>query len=314
MTTPNAYLSIARQLSFLIGRAVIGQVTKGVAGVATGSKGYGGDWTKNGDMRAEKVVIAFLSKLVATKQMDRIVLVSEESGVHEFGRSQRVERKDRAIFVVLDPIDGSNNMRPWPTPHASVGTSIAIGQLQTLQRLGTIDAVEVGLVRDIFNHLEYYAIKGRGAFFSSPLFKKPIGLRPGRAKTLAESSLAISLDKSGRRFDVIFSKLKKILRQKNVQRRVGSTVLDASRVASGEADGFISVSGNVKIHDIAAVKLIIEEAGGIFHYRQVHGQHQGDYLKALVNNKQSALIGKIGFEVVVASSRQLLHKILENLK
>ena len=239
--------------------------------------------------------------------------VYEESGIREFNSNTK-KKVERSIFIILDPVDGSNNMRPWRTPRAFVGCSLALGRTSYLKQDPTISAVEVGWVRDIFYELDYYAVRGQGSFFKSRDLKRPVKLITGKMKILSDSIIAVSLDKSLEKFDKINAKLESVLRNKKCQRRLGSTVLDLSKVACGEFDAFISVSGNIKIHDIAAMKLIIEEAGGSFWFHQVRGLENKNYLRELILERKDNFIKDVGFEVIATGTKSLLKDIQKFLK
>lgn len=311
--TQEKMLAVAKQLSDLIAEEIKKKSSSNFLGKEFGKVGKGGDLSKYGDVIAEKVVIKHLKSLVKKNSFDQIILITEESGIHNFSSTKDPD-DSKSIFIILDPVDGSNNMRPWRTPKIFVGTSIAIGSLSNLKKHPNLSAVEVGLIRDIFYDLNFYAVLKGGAFFSIPKSKKTVPLKTSRSRSVDKSLLAISLDKSNKQFEKIIKRLMPLLKVKKCQRRLGSTVLDLSRVSSGEFDAFVSVSGNVKIHDIAAGKLIIEEAGGIVDLRQVRGSNTADYLSKLVLEGQDNLIQGIGFETIAAGNKELLNEIKKLLK
>lgn len=305
---------IAKEASALVGSVIKRKAYFGTIGIdAGGVIGKGGDLAKHGDLAAERVVMNYLSQILKRGMVDKVILISEESGIREFTSIKKV-KEEKSIFLILDPIDGSNNMRPWWTPRAHVGCSLALGNCDRLNQDPTISAVEVGWVRDIFYDCNYYAIRNKGAFFTSSDQKTAVKLKTGRTRRLAESLIAVSLDTSQEKFERALLKLKPILKQKKCQRRLGSTVLDLSKVACGEFDAFISVSGNIKIHDIAAMKLIIKEAGGFFWLQQVRGAENKRYLYDLIFEKKDHLIREVGFEVIATSTKFLFNDIKKFLK
>lgn len=305
-------VSLAQEASTLISAEIKKQAKRRALGNHFNKLGKGGDLSKFGDLLAEKIIIKYLSSLIKKKNFDKIILVSEESGIKEFLKKGKNKEKN-SIFIILDPIDGSNNMRPWRTPRSFVGISLAIGHLNRIDDYSNLSAVEVGWIRDIFYDLDYYAILNGGAYFIDSNSKKITTLKIGSPIDLFESTIAASLDSRGKKFDEIINRLKPILKNSKCQRRLGSTVLDLSKVACGEFDAFISLSGNIKIHDIAAAKLIIEEAGGIFYFNQIKGP-KINYLKKLINYKQDNFIKDIGFEVIAASGKKLFDEIKKLLK
>ncbi|MEW6407994.1 MAG: inositol monophosphatase family protein [Patescibacteria group bacterium] len=275
-----------------------------------GRKGSGGDQIKIGDYISEKGVAKVLARQIKRKKFDYIILISEEMGVTEFGK---LNSASKSIFIILDPVDGSNNMRSWVVPSCFVGISVALGELGNINKYANLDAVEVGIVKDIFHDDIFYAIKSKGAFFLRDNKKQRIKSSP--ETDLHKSLVGISIDRFGEKFDKILTRLLPLLREKYCQRRIGSTVLDLVKVASGEWDGYVSLSSGVKIHDIAAVRLIIIEAGGVFKEKEVKGLSQnGVYLKELIKTKNPKIIEEIGFMVVACGNKSFYKRASKILK
>ncbi len=309
----NIQLKIAEAIASDVRRVVQAQSRRRPLGIELGTRGQGGDIAKYGDQLVEKKVISSIQQVIKKGQATKIVLISEESGVQIFENKKRLKRSALELFVILDPIDGSNNMRPWHTPRCLVGLSMAIGRLKTVETAGTIDAVETAWISNIFYNTDYFATRKGGAFYSEPK-RQPQRLHVSPLKKVRESIITSSIDKSGKRLDAIVARLLPLWREKKCQRRLGSTVLDLASVATGETDGFVSISGEVKVHDIAAAKLIIEEAGGIVNLKQVRGNFPTTYLKELILGQDNGLIQGIGFEVTAAGTKELLKKIRSLVK
>lgn len=99
-------------------------------GKLIGTVGASGDLTKIADKVSEKSAIKTLLKFLKKNKGIRIVLISEEIGVLELGDKKAKE----GFFMIMDPLDGSNNLRPWKTPSPFVSISLAIGQLSILEK------------------------------------------------------------------------------------------------------------------------------------------------------------------------------------
>ncbi len=306
-------LKLIAEASNLIALEVKKQAGRRALGNDFGKFGKGGDLSKYGDLLAEKVIVKYLSALVKKNYFDKIILVSEETGIREFKKSGII-KTENSIFIILDPIDGSNNLRPWPTSRASVGTSLAIGRLDRLDYLPGLSAIEAGWICDIFYDLNYYATSGAGAYYYANRESKPKKLRMSPMKSLYESTVAVSLDGRGEKLEKVLKKIKPVLINSKCQRHLGSTVVNLSKVMCGEFDAYCSMSGNVKIHDIAAAKLIVEEAGGFFDLKQVRGPKDKFYLKTMINSKKDEYIYGIGFQTIVAGTKQLFNEMQEYLK
>lgn len=121
--------------------------------------GAGGDAMKPMDLAAENAIVETLKKHGVS-----FTLVSEESGVKEFGASPR------ECYVTVDPIDGSTNFMHGLPFYAC---SIAVSDKPWLME------VYAGMVADLFHDVTYTAFRGEGAF------------RDGRK---IESSKKVSLD------------------------------------------------------------------------------------------------------------------------
>lgn len=245
-------LNLARQIS----NEVVKEIKKSNhLGNYIGSVGAGGDQTKNGDQIVENVLKKKLLLFLKKFGIKNCWFVSEETGQMVIGN---VNPKSEGIFIIIDPIDGSNNMRPHSTPKPFLGFSIAIGNLKNIFNEISLNAVEVGLIKDIFHDLEYYAVKNLGSFLNN------VKLKSSQVDNLEKTILGTSLDKSGQKLKYIFNRgIYNLLLATHCQRRIGSTTLDLCQVATGDYDIYVSMSDGVKVHDIAAAKLIIEEAGGV---------------------------------------------------
>ena len=159
-------------------------------------------------------------------------------------KKERKEEKPKFIFLI-DPLDGTSNaIKNIP----AYGMSIAVANVPE-GREATLDDVQLGFVKNYANGNFYEAIKGNGA------------KRNGEPMTpSSEADLTkISLGGFTKSKTLSVSKLVDTARRMRV---LGSVVLELAYVASGKYDAFLDLRGS-RIIDIAASKLIVEEAGAI---------------------------------------------------
>ena len=289
-------LNLARQIS----NAVVEEIKKGShLGDYVGSVGVGGDKTKNGDQIVENILKKKLPLFLKKFEVKNCWFVSEETGQMIIGN---VSSQTEGIFIIIDPIDGSNNMRPHFTPKPFLGFSIAIGNLENVFNEVSLNAVEVGIIKDIFHDLEYVAIKNSGAFLNN------VKLTSSPVNNMETAILGTSLDKSGQKLKNIFNRgVYNLLLSTHCQRRIGSTTLDLCQVATGDYDVYVSMSDGVKVHDIAAAKLIIEEAGGVmelYNDKNVNVGKSKILVKLLAGGNEG--VKDLTFRIVAAGNKKML--------
>ncbi|HPV70780.1 MAG TPA: inositol monophosphatase [Candidatus Magasanikbacteria bacterium] len=266
-------------------------------GSYTKTTGAGGDQTKNGDAVVEKIITKKLPQLLKKYNLTDCLVISEETGIKKFGQT------NQGIFLIIDPIDGSNNMRPHFTPAPFLGFSIAAGYLKDFYHTGNWQAIQVSLIKNIFYPETFHAIRGKGSYLNNQKIKS------SSLYNLAEATLGTSLDKTGERLKTILnSGAYDLLLKTKCQRRLGSTTLDLCRVATGDYDLYLSLSGGVKLHDLAAAKLIIEEAGGIV---KIYNKDNPTFLttpfKELLKQGNQG-IQNINFKILASGNKLLLKK------
>ena len=140
-----------------------------------------------------------------------------------------INNKDKENIWIIDPIDGTTNFLHG-IPHFSI--TIA------LQSKGHIVS---GLIFDPIKDEMFFAEQNKGAFLNNH-----------RLRVSKKNSLE----------DCLFSSNHEGVKFSNLNMRYsGCASLDLAYVASGRLDGFFH--NKINIWDIAAGKLIVEEAGGI---------------------------------------------------
>lgn len=284
---------IAAEISMVIQKSV-------GLGEYTGAVGAGGDRTKKGDQIVEDALRQTVPVTLQEYGIQHCVIVSEETGRWSLGDPEQAE----TIFMIIDPIDGSNNMRPHHTPRPFLGFSIALGTLKQLREKGTFAAVEVGVVRDVFHGEEYYATRGGGAYLGGSK------LNTSQVAEMEETVIGTSLDRVGEKMEALFeSGLHDLLVATKCQRRIGSTALDLCMVASGDYDAYVTLGGGAKVHDIAAAQLVIEEAGGLVElFYRGKPANDGKHLLDLFE-KGAEGVRDISFQIIASGNRGLATKI-----
>lgn len=161
-------------------------------------------------------------------------LVSEEAGI--------VRRGGHRVLVV-DPIDGTSNaLRQLPFSAVSLG----LGS-------GTLDGIDLGLVRDLDRGTTYWAARGGGAFRDG----RPIHTRAWKAGAEVVF-LNLGLRAAARPAQLA-------ARARRV-RALGSASLEMMLIAQGAADAYLFENAearrNLRPTDLAAAYRIVREAGG----------------------------------------------------
>ncbi|WP_317928650.1 inositol monophosphatase family protein [Halioxenophilus sp. WMMB6] len=159
---------------------------------------------------------------------------------------------------VIDPLDGTTNFI-----HGIPHFSISIACLYKGQ-------VQHGVVLDPVKREEFTASRGKGAMLNERRIR--VSDRRGLEGALIGTGIPFSgfaLD----HIDPYLAALKELAGQTAGIRRQGSAALDLAYVAAGRFDAFWEM--NLKLWDIAAGVLLIQEAGGLI--SDFRGGH--DFLK-----------------------------------
>ena len=223
--TRSQYFKLCNDVADEIKMAVSGLIGKPEAGV-TLKIGADGTPTEKIDQVAEN---AALSVLEADGRS--ILFVSEELG------EKRIGGKPEFTFV-LDPVDGTfnavNNIPFFCVP-------IAIGN-------SNLSDIRYGFVRNLVNGDIYSAEKGKGAFRNdTKIYVSGISeLSKLSVLSYSHSPHAVPINNHSVRRVRVF----------------GCAGLELCYVASGIFDAFFDMRGMLRVTDIAASKLIVEEAGG----------------------------------------------------
>jgi myo-inositol-1(or 4)-monophosphatase len=217
----------------LVGMEEAGKVVK---------MGADGTPTKFIDLLAEEKVVEVLEDAERP-----VTLISEEIGEFKIGKGP-----SEAVFVV-DPLDGTRNaIKNIPAYGISIavvdpsGTSNSVTDLSKL----TISDVEIGFVKNFATGDIYNAQKGMGAFLNGNK------ISPSPRTDVSGSSIGAYI------YRAEMSKIDKLCKTVRSMRILGSVAIELCYVADGTYDAFLDVRGNLRIVDISAAKLIIEESKG----------------------------------------------------
>ena len=182
------------------------------------------------DKKSEKTIIDFIKKEFPTHSV-----LAEESGMHD---------SSSEYLWVIDPLDGTTNFA-----HGLPIFSVSIG----VQKNGEMI---YGVVYDVMRDAMYSAEKGSGAFCNGR--KLSVSSNDDLHKSVLVTGFPYNVHENP---DFAFERFNAFLRVARAVRRLGSAAIDMCYVAEGVFDGFWEVSLNA--WDMAAGKLLIEEAGGI---------------------------------------------------
>jgi len=197
-------------------------------------KGAGGDPMKPVDLAAENAIVEVLQQHSVS-----FTLVSEESGVKEFGENPA------QCYVTVDPIDGTNNLVRGIPFYAS---SIAISAKPVLS------TVYAALVTDLVHDTTYTALTGKGAYRDGEKISSS-------TRESLEDAVA-GLDLNSYKVKEIAPQLTRLIQKTKHIRHFGANALELCYVADGTTDAFIDIRGKLRTTDLAAAYLIVEEAGG----------------------------------------------------
>lgn len=162
-------------------------------------------------------------------------LVSEELGEIVLGSNPD-------YTVVLDPVDGTFNAIHC-IPFYSVSIAIARGD--------SLSDVFFGYVKNLASGFTYYAEKGEGARYN--------GRRLNVSNTDALS--AFSLSAYGYRPGA--ERIVELSQSVRRVRTMGCSSLELCLVAAGDIDAYVDTRHILRVTDVAAGMLIVEESGGI---------------------------------------------------
>lgn len=214
------------------------------------------------DAAAEETVLRLLSETEIP-----MLVVSEESGRVVLGETPE-------YICVLDPVDGSFN-----AAHNIPVYSISIA-FAKYKPNATLQDVKFGLVKNLATGEVFEAAKGKKSTCDGR------NISTSQRGGLTASTLCIYLQKNIREI--------RLLQKLNGVRALGSIALELCYAARGDYEGLVDLRGCLRNIDVAAGKLILEEAGGVV------SDESGKALKTGIHEVNTLSI--------VASANKKLHK------
>ena len=213
-----------------------------------------------GRYKSDNTIVTKADEEINQMVIDRVRENYPEHGIYgeedSFG-------KDRSTLWVCDPLDGTSAF--------TRGLPIAVFSLALV-----IDGqLILGVTHDPFTNRLYFAMKNGGAFCNGEKIKvnkNRLGERDATIDCSYSPTMQFNLTKALYR-----------LQQTNRVSSIGSSVRAGTMVAEGSLTA--SIYCGSKSYDIAAVKIIVEEAGG--RVTDIHGndQHYNKDIKgAIVSN------------------------------
>ena len=187
------------------------------------------DYVSSVDHEAERIIMEVIQKAYP----DHAIL-AEESGSHGEGDFQ----------WIIDPLDGSTNfMHGFPC----YSVSIAVRHNGRLEH---------GVIYDPNLDELFTASRGGGAKMNNRR------IRVAQKENLQGALLATGFPfLANQNIDEYMGTLRALIEQTSGIRRCGSAALDLAYLAAGRVDGFWEF--NLRLWDIAAGVLLVQEAGGI---------------------------------------------------
>jgi myo-inositol-1(or 4)-monophosphatase len=146
-------------------------------------------------------------------------------------------------YWVIDPLDGTTNFL-----HRLPIYAVSVGLIYQRQPV-------LGLIYEPNRDELFFAAKGLGAFLND----RPISV--SAQVEVGKSLLATGFPYSDFSYqDEYLALLKELMRKSHGLRRMGAAAIDLAYTACGRFEGFFEA--NLKPWDVAAGKIIVEEAGG----------------------------------------------------
>ncbi len=221
------------------------------------------------DVVAEKEVVNALKELEKP-----LFLISEEIGEIKIGNGP-----PEAILVV-DPLDGTSNaIKKIPAYGISIAMALSSAASPEIPNLQDIS---LGLVKNFATGDLYSGFKGSGAFLNG----EKIGA--SQIDDVSSSSVGAYIYRGD------MDRLEPLCKTVRRMRTLGAVAIEISYVADGTYDAFVDMRDNLRVVDVAAAKIIVEESGGIVTDRHRHAL--------------DARLGVLEKTSLIASANEKLHE------
>jgi len=189
-------------------------------------------------------LVSYVDREAEAKLKEGLSLIFPEAEfIAEETANNYVEVGD-GYYWVIDPLDGTTNFL-----HQLPIYAVSVGLIFNKQPI-------LGLIYEPNRDEMFSAALGQGAFLNG----KPIHV--SNQADLSKSLLATGFPYYDFSYqDRYIDLLKKLMRKSHGLRRMGAAAIDLAYTACGRFEGFFEA--NLKPWDVAAGKILIEEAGGM---------------------------------------------------
>jgi len=189
-------------------------------------------------------LVSFVDQQAEAKLKQGLSQIFPEAKFIAEETSSNYEEVEDGYYWVIDPLDGTTNFL-----HKLPVFAVSVGLIYQKQPI-------LGLIYEPNRDELFTAAKGQGAYLNG----KPIQVSP--EKSLSKSLLATGFPYYDFSYqDRYLELLKELMRSSHGLRRMGAAAIDLAYTACGRFEGFFEA--NLKPWDVAAGKIIIEEAGGM---------------------------------------------------
>jgi myo-inositol-1(or 4)-monophosphatase len=191
------------------------------------------------DKKSEETIIGFIKKEFPTH-----AILAEESGEHKSSLASSRKGDGSEYLWVIDPLDGTTNFA-----HGLPIFSVSIGVQKN-------NEIICGVVYDVMRDAMYSAEIGGGAYCNCQRLQ--VSTNDDLEKSVLVTGFPYNIKDNP---DHAIERFVSFLKNSRAVRRLGSAAIDICYVAEGVFDGFWEVYLNP--WDMAAGKLLVEEAGGL---------------------------------------------------
>jgi myo-inositol-1(or 4)-monophosphatase len=188
-------------------------------------------------------LVSFVDQTAEVRLKEGLLAILPEAGfVAEESASDYSEVGD-GYYWVIDPLDGTTNFL-----HRLPIYAVSVGLIYNKQPI-------LGLIYEPNRDELFYAAKGHGAYLNDQV------IQVSQQALMSKSLLATGFPYYDFSYqDRYLALLKELMRTSHGLRRMGAAAIDLAYMACGRFEGFFEA--NLKPWDVAAGKIIIEEAGG----------------------------------------------------
>lgn len=192
-----------------------------------------------------------------------------ESKIHQafpdhsiVGEEEDSGNPDSEYRWIVDPLDGTVNYT-YGIPHFCVSIALQHANLagRFASEFGGYESI-VGVVYDPMRDELFSAEKGKGAFLNG----NPLHVSK---RSLEESIITVGFSKTEETMQMGMAQFQRLICQVRKMRTMGAAALDLAYVAGARMDAYLEF--RVRLWDIAAGILMVEEAGGLVRLKPLNG-------------------------------------------